>query len=203
MTLPPFILPADIAARLGQTFTPAQTAQAQAFAEDASAVIRDHIRQQVTAVVGATMDIEAPDGPWLTFPQRPVTLVTSVTVNSQPVENFTQIGDRLYRLYGWRWPSVQVIPPLALYGIKPLIHAVYNHGYAVVPDVIVAVCARMAMRAMDNPTGVSTGEGIDDYTGPRYAVSGTGCFLTDEDRKHLRRFRRGAFSVDMGTGFGG
>lgn len=199
MTLDPFAISDDIAVRLGQTFTTTQAAQAGAFCADASAVIRDYLRQDISAVVGDTMDIEAPDGPWLTLPQRPVTNVTSLAINGHVVGDFSQIGDRLYRLFGWRWPSVDTVPPLAIYGLKSTIHAVYDHGYSPVPDVIVAVCRRVVMRAMDNPLGASGGEAIDDYKAPSYSSAGTACWLSDEDKLSLRRFRRGAFSVELGS----
>ena len=203
MTLAPFALGQDIADRLGRTFTSAELTQAGAFCADASDLIRDYVRQDISAVTGDVMTREAPDGPWLELPQRPVTTVTTASINGHVVGDFSQIGDRLYRVFGWRWPSVDTIPPLAIYGLKSTLSVTYNHGYSPIPDVIVAVCRRMAMRAFINPTGLTSLEsGIDDWTNKvGYADRvGTGVALTDEDKLSLRRYRRGAFSVDLGSG---
>lgn len=186
----------DIASRLGVTFTTTEQAQADAFCGDATELIRDYCRQDITAATGITMDREAPDGPWFDLPQRPVTGVTSVAVNGQTVTDFSQIGDRLYRVYGWRWPSVDTIPPLAIYGLKSTVHVVYDAGYPEVPGVIHATCVRMVLRAMDNPTGLDQA-GIDDYT-PRFNDGRGGVFLTDDDKRAVRRYRRAAFSIDQG-----
>lgn len=202
-TLAPFAVGQDIADRLGRDFTTAELAQASAFCSDASDLIRDYIRQDISAVTGDVTTREAPDGPWLDLPQRPVNAVTSVAINGHVVADFSQIGDRLYRLFGWRWPSVDTIPPMAIYGLKSTLSVIYNHGYTPIPDVIVAVCRRMAMRAFINPTGVtSLEETIDDY-GNKVAYAdraGTGVNLTDDDRLSLRRYRRGAWSMDLGSG---
>jgi hypothetical protein len=197
VTLAPFAIASDIADRYGRALTPVELTQAGAYCLDASALIRDFLRQDVTAVAGDVMTREAPDGPWLDLPQRPVTAVASVVINGTVVGNFSQIGDRLYRVFGWRWPSVDTIPPMAIYGLKSTLKVTYDHGYAAVPPTIVAVCRRMALRALVNPVGV-TSEAIDDYK-VSYAGTGIGVVMTDDDRKSLRRFRRAAFSIDMGS----
>ena len=114
----PFAVADDVAVRLGVTLSAAESAQADAFCADASDLIREHCRQEFTAQTGVVVEREAPEGPWLDLPQRPVTNVQSAAVNGNTVTDFSQIGDRLYRVYGWRWPSVDTIPPLAIYGLK-------------------------------------------------------------------------------------
>jgi len=91
---------------------------------------------------------------------------------------------------------------MAIYGLKSTLSVTYDHGYSPVPDVIVAVCRRMALRAFLNPTGlISEDVAIDDYTRKvGYADrTGAGVTLTDEDKASLKRYRRGAFSVDLGS----
>lgn len=206
MTFAPFTIGQDIADRLGRTFTTAELAQANAFIADAADLIRDYLRQDVSAVIDDVMTREAPDGPWLELPQRPVTTVTSVSINGHVVGDYSQIGDRLYRVFGWRWPSVDTIPPMAIYGLKSTLSVTYDHGYATIPDVIATVCRRMALRAFINPTGVTSQEGSIDDFGTKVAYAdrvGAGVALTDDDKLSLRRFRRGAFSVDIGSGDSG
>jgi len=206
VTLTPFAIGQDIADRLGRTFTTAELAQADAFLADAADLIRDYLRQDISAVVGDVMTREAPDSPWLDLQQRPVTAVTSASINGHVIADFSQIGDRLYRVFGWRWPSVDTIPPMAIYGLKSTVSVTYDHGYAPIPDIIAAVCRRMALRAFLNPTGItSEANTIDDYTHKvGYAdKTGAGVTLTDEDKASLRRYRRGAFSVDLGSGDSG
>lgn len=201
MTLAPFASSLDVAIRLGRTLSASESSQVDAFLGDASAQIRDYCRQDLSYQTGLVFTVESPDGPWLELPQRPVNSVTSVAINGQAVGNYTQVGDRLYRVYGWAWPSVDVIPPMAVYGLMSTVTVTYDAGYSEVPQIIVSVCIGAAMRAFDNPMGVAR-EAIDDYSRelPAGAV-GTGAFLTDADMKRLRRYRRGAFSVDMGSGW--
>ena len=71
MTLAPFATADDVAVRLGQTFSTDDTAKVNALLDDASQMIRDFCRQDLTAQTGLSMTIESPDGPWLVLPQRP------------------------------------------------------------------------------------------------------------------------------------
>lgn len=206
MTLPPFATADAVAIRLGRTFTDVETEQVNAFLDDASWAIRDYCRQDISAQSYLNVTFASPDGPWLELPQRPVTAVSSVQVNGQDVAEWKQVGDRLYRPYGWAWPSVDVIPPLAPFGVLSTVTVTYDAGYATVPPVIAMVCINAAMRAFDNPTGVLR-ESIDDYTRDYSrgfsgdAPTGTGVFLDATDQRRLRRYRRGAFTVNMGTGY--
>lgn len=192
----PFAVADDVAVRLGVTFSAAEASQADAFCSDASDLIRDYCRQEFTATSGVVMEREAPEGPWLELPQRPVTGVTSVAVNGQTITDYSQIGDRLYRVYGWAWPSVDTIPPLAIYGLKSTVHVVYDAGFAEVPGPVFTTCLRMVMRAMDNPTGLDQANIDDSQT--RYNNGRGGVFLADEDKRSLRRYRRAAFTIPQG-----
>ena len=196
MTSVPFATAQEIADRLGVSFSTAEETQADAYCEDASDLIREYCRQELSLSTGLVMRREAPEGPWLDLPQRPVVSVSSVTVNGQAVTDYSQIGDRLYRVYGWAWPSVDTIPPMAIYGLKSIVEVTYDAGNATVPNAVAATCRRMVIRAMSNPTGVAR-ESIDDYTVQRLSDRG-GVFLDDDDKKALRRYRRGAFEVNMG-----
>lgn len=189
----------DIADRLGRTFTDTETTQVAALIADATAQIQDFTRQTILPVAGDTMTRESPDGPWLELPQRPVTVVTSVAVNGNTITDYSKIGDRLYRVYGWRWPSVDTIPPLAIYGLKSTVTVVYSHGYDPVPEPVAAVCRRMVMRALASGVSGLASEKIDDYQ-YQAAEPGAGVILTPADEKQLRRYRRPARSISLGSG---
>lgn len=204
MSLAPFATASDLAVRLGRTLSSTEQAQADAFCDDASGMIRDFCRQDINAQTGLAVTFESPDGPWLDLPQRPVTGVTSVAINGQVVTDFKKVGDRLYRVYGWAWPSIDVVPPLAIYTPVSTVTVTYDAGYNPIPQVIVSVCINAAMRAFDNPTGVLR-ESIDDYTRDFSrgfsgdAPTGTGVFLDAADQKRLRRYARRSFAVNIGT----
>lgn len=208
MTLAPFATWEAIATRLGRgsDFTANEQAQADAFLDDASWLIRDYCRQDINAQTDLTFTVESPEGPWLNIPQRPVTRIASVEVNGQVVDGWSQVGDRLYRVYGWRWPSVDTIPPLAIYGLMSTATVTYDAGYDPIPQVIATVCVNAAMRAFDNPTG-DLRESVDDYTRDKSRgfqgdqPTGVGVFLDLADQRRLRRYRRSAFMLPMGSGF--
>lgn len=198
MTLAPFATAADLAVRLGRTLTTDEAAQADAFLDDASWAIRDYCRQDINAQTGLTATFESPDGPWLDLPQRPVTALTSVAINGQVVTDFKQVGDRLYRVYGWAWPSIDVVPPMAIYAPVSTVTVTYDAGYNPLPQAIVSVCINAAMRAFSNPTGVLR-ESIDDYSRDFSGDAATGVLLDAIDQKRLRRYARRAFVIDMGS----
>ena len=188
-----FATAADLASLL--QVAAVDTSTADLLLDLATAAIQEHLRQDILAVTGDTFTVESPDGPWLTLPQRPVTNVNSVAVNGNTVTDYSKIGDRLYRVYGWRWPSVDTIPPLAIYGLKSTVTVDYDHGYATIPDIIRATCLRVAARAYSNPSGYIR-EQVDDYAYERPAT-GAGVYLDDDDRRAIKRYRRTSFAVSL------
>jgi hypothetical protein len=103
---------------------------------------------------------------------------------------------------GWRWDGLDIIRVAADTSVINLpedwyddveaypgtYRVVYSHGDAQVPDIVVAVVARMALRTLTAPTmaGGITGETIGPYT---YRTDGSGVgtavLMTDEDRREL------------------
>lgn len=199
MTLAPFATLAEVTTRLGQTLSAAQQAQVTAFLDDASGLIRDYCRQTITLVTDDTMTRESPEGPYLALPQVPLVSVTSVAINGQLVTDAKPDGNKLYRVYGWAWPSIDVIPPMALYGLLSTVTVVYTHGYATIPPPIATVCRQMVMRALTNLPGYKA-VSLDDYSAEVGGPVGYGVFLADADMRSLRRYRTAAYSIDIGTG---
>ena len=74
---------------------------------------------------------------------------------------------------------------------------VYDAGFAEIPGAVFSTCIRMVMRAMSNPTGLAR-ESIDDYTAQRTDDRGA-VYLAAEDRAALKRHRRSAFSISVGS----
>lgn len=75
-----------------------------------------------------------------------------------------------------------------------------------VPDVIQLVCRRMVMRALDvSSSGLPTGlDSVQNSAGPfgqtlqmQSGSTDGGAWLTKVDRKMLRRWRGGAFSIPL------
>lgn len=117
-----------------------------------------------------------PDDEWLVLPQRPVTAVTSVSINGLALTDFTRVRDRLYRYGGWRVAA----------RFPPFISVTYSHGGAVPAEVTGTVCA-LAAELLENPNGLAS-ETIDDYTW-RAAETGSAAdaALQDLVRTYARR----------------
>lgn len=78
-----FATVAELALRLGRTFTVEQEPQIEALLEDASTYLRDVIGQTVYPRQTVTFEAE---GPYIALPQAPVVSVDSVTRESVDVE---------------------------------------------------------------------------------------------------------------------
>lgn len=157
---------ADFANRLNVTFDTGQAAQAQALLDEASGLIRSVTGQTLSQVVGDVISREAPDGVWFDLPQRPVSRVAAVVVQTQTVTDFTVVGARLYRRAGWDnrrtmgswWPWFPQSEPY-------LVQVTYDHGYAADDDdyqLAKSACMVTAAQAVANPYGAQR-ESIDDY----------------------------------------
>lgn len=107
-------------------------------------------------------------GIWL--PYNRVISVDEVRINTAIVTGWTQIGNRLYRPYGFGG-----------YGspVPDLVEVDLTHGYATVPDDVKFAVLEMAGLLYDNPTGAMT-ESIDDYT-VRYDTTGKQTALSWRD----------------------
>jgi hypothetical protein len=184
----------DLSDRLGRPLTVAEEARASALLADASAKVRSYTKQNFTRTDDETVVVRAQQGE-IRLPQRPVIDVTAVVAIGAG-------GAPDVPVVGWRWDGLDIIRVAADTSVINLpedwyddveaypgtYRVVYSHGDAQVPDIVVAVGARMALRTLTAPTmaGGITGETIGPYT---YRTDGSGVgtavLMTDEDRREL------------------
>jgi hypothetical protein len=157
VALPPFATAADLAAATQRSeLDPAAADLALA---SASAVIRSWTRQSITQVIDDVVKLRVLHHSELVLPQRPVTSVSRVRVNSLTLLDWVLSGDRLLRTGGWRR-----LPGTTTYPDPGLVEVTYTHGYAEVPDEVRAVCLDLAAMTLTNPRGLRESErSIDDW----------------------------------------
>lgn len=120
----------DVEARLGRPLTVAETAKADAWLNDASALFVQRAIQQFE-VGESTVRLFPKDG-IVRLVQRPVIAVTSVEdINGQPVD-FT-------------WDGFQSLYDL---GTTLPLKVTYEHGSDIIPEAVVAVVAGMVARTL-------------------------------------------------------
>lgn len=171
---------------LGRTFAVgAELDQANMVLELASAFIQGWIRQTLVLVNNDVVRLTGRWDEYLELPQRPVVAVDLVKVDGTSLAatgDWELLGTALWRSTAWAGPQV-------------VVEVTYDHGYAVIPDDIVAVCLQLAARMLGNPAGVRQ-ESIGTYS-VAYGGDITGGFLNDADKTILRRYRRTAASVPI------
>lgn len=111
--------------------------------EYASDVVRAYTGQTITAVAADNVIVRLGDGD-LILPQRPVTAVTSISINGAALNvaeyRWTASGHVYRTPFGWYGYE------LPWYGLEATI--VYNHGYVTVPDWLVQIVASMVAEAL-------------------------------------------------------
>lgn len=132
---------ADIAAFLQVDIsTPDQIAAAERAVEEATAAIRNYTRQYLELVSGETITLDSKGWARLFLPELPVVSVAAVVEDGETltVDDDYKLGEHgiLHRTGGAKWAS----------GIQ-IIEVTYTHGYATLPDDIVAIATRAASRA--------------------------------------------------------
>ena len=162
--------------------------------DDASAVVRSYTGQDFTQAT-TTDRVQIKRG-WVRLPQRPVTAVSAVEDTNNNTLLFEWLnGDR-----------VQIQPNLNEFSHVPWqggikwVDVTYTHGYATVPDDIVAVVCQIAGRAYGTSPDASalSSEGLGSYsyaTGGA-AASGAAGMLAGE-RAVLDRYKRHARSTSI------
>lgn len=202
---------ADLEARLGRDLTDDEAARATALLTDASGLVRDFTRQDFTAVSGDTI-ILRPVGSLLRLPQRPVTAVTSVSAVAPD-------GTSTATMTGWSWDGRDKIdltfatfrpdwssPAWSDRAFPDTYQVVYDHGYATVPDVVVATVCAMVLRTLLSPsmTPGMVAERIGAYNYQLQqggGAAGASVVMTDADEKALCRYgprRAGTIGVEAG-----
>lgn len=184
---PPLATPADLNAYTGQDIPETQAGLALRLA---SGMVRRFTGQTITRVVDDTVVLRG-GWPVLYLPQRPVIVddthdlsVTELGDTGLPDLlladglTFTRCAEELARDCGVWADRVQVT---------------YSHGYASVPDDILAVVLDVASRSISNPTGLRS-VSIDDYS-RTFANETLGTSLTEPNRQALAAYRRTPRSV--------
>ncbi|MET9953511.1 hypothetical protein ABZ135_18440 [Streptomyces sp. NPDC006339] len=207
--MPDLAAVADLEARLGRPLTPDEQARAGALLADASALVRDFTRQEITPVTGDTLVLR-PVGVLLRLPQRPVTAVTSVSAVGPT-------GSVLGALSGWSWDGRDKVDlscvspagswPLSWTGPLPdTYQVIYDHGRATVPPGIVAVVCAMVLRTLLSPsmTAGMVAERIGAYNYQLQqgtGAAGASVVMTSADEKALARYgprRFGTIALEAG-----
>lgn len=196
----------DVEDRLGRDLTDTETGRTVAALRDASAVVRRYTRRTFTAET--TTQRLRPVGYTVRLLQRPVTAVTAVSVigdggTAIPIPAWAWDGGSELWVYG---DSEQVINlPEAIADLwayrTPMVEVTYTHGFAEIPDDVVAVVAGKAVVALSLPAsggGVMSSETADAYSYQLAGFARSGPLgLSQADREILNAYRPGARSIEL------
>ncbi|MGW7598120.1 hypothetical protein [Streptomyces antimycoticus] len=160
MALDPLATVADLEAR-GLTVEPSETQIVGVYLEVASAAVRDAAGSPISQTA-STITLEGGPDQRLRLPGPPVTAVSTVEVDGEPVTDWRLRSSALWRACGWS-------------GCEPSeVEVTYTHGLPTVPaDIVDLVCriaaaALVAYRAEDGGTGLAAqdvrAERIGDYS---------------------------------------
>lgn len=144
----------------------------------ATAAVQRAARQRLVQVAGDTVERVGTPSPWLTLPQRPVTAVTSVTLDGAAVTDFVAYSSQLWRAAGWQ---------LCGTGRPTKVVVVYDHGWPAEDQQLQTARGytfALAAPVYDNPT-LAEALAIDDYRAS-YGQSGSRVGLSRQDRDELR-----------------
>lgn len=179
----------DVELRLGRSFTASEELRIGTLVTDASASIRNYMRQEVTQAT-TTIPLKVHNGR-IRLPQRPVNAVTAVAnVNgSGPVfyqwwgDDLIYVGANVLDSFGWEpWRN----------GIAALT-VTYDHGYAVVPDDIIGIGCSKVLRALGHEpadAGIAS-ESIAGYSYTLGSAAAAGAFgFLQAERDVLDAYQR-------------
>lgn len=195
--MPAFAEVSDVEALLGP-LTSVERRQVRLHLDLVSDAMRGVMGQTIT-VGSSTVELS---GTWdrvLRLPERPVTAVTSVTVNGVELlegTGWTLTPRGLRRGTVAQWGEYTGTPG-AVGGTVPnwggpdtTIGVDYTHGYTVVPGDLKAVCLGSMERRLSTPAGVRS-ETLEDYqvTYMSEAAMAGPVSFTDDDRRILGRYQ--------------
>lgn len=215
MTFAALATSSDVAAALGRPLTAFESSNVSRLLELASAVVRRYTRQTINQVVN---DVVVLPGNWsasLVLPERPVTSVSSVTINGSAVTQYVIIDDTLFMGsgsfmpdYGVSGGSVLDGPAGSLYGQnfsgvswqgpQAQISVTYTHGYAVIPDDIANEVAGMVAVQMATETGIIR-EKIGGYEVGYARTDGGAITLSDTAKSVLNFYRKRSTTISVAT----
>lgn len=158
--------PEDLATLIGLVWDDldaGQRASLTMLVEIGTAVVQAEPQQRIVAVEDDTAELLGDTQSWLDLPQRPVTAVTSVTLDGESVTDWTRFGSRLWRACGW---AASACAPST-------VGVVYSHGYADGDQGLQlgrGATLSVVRESAANP-GAATSLKIDDYAETYSAVS--------------------------------
>lgn len=135
-----FCTQADVEALLQVSIsTPAQIASCARAIAEATEAIRNYCDQYIELVANDVYTFDVPTLRYNLFlPELPVVSIASVVEDGETLtvtDDYKLANDGVLVRVGGRWPI----------GIQ-IVQVTYTHGYATIPDDIVAVCTRAAAR---------------------------------------------------------
>lgn len=162
----------ELADYLQVDFEPEDRVRAHRLLETASGIIQRAARQVFEQVLNDSVILTPTGTDLLMLPELPVTDVHSVTVQGTAMD----AGQYLWTASGLLYASTLN----AVWSKQTTV--VYDHGFTIIPDDIVAITIALAGRAWQNPRGVLS-EQIGTYSA-RYPNDRSGLILLP-DEKHL------------------
>lgn len=187
-----FATNAELAVRLGLTFTQAEQTRADTLLQLASGLIQDETKQTIALVSNDNLTLPSTFEDRVRLPERPVVSVASVSIDGvalqSPLEyyleadslvraNWSMLAERHFFASAGGWGG-----PLRALSI------VYTHGYSVIPPVVKAVCMEAVVRVWVNPGAVieeRVGNVMTMYSMRSGTETPTGLLLTDGEVKKL------------------
>ena len=194
-TLPPLAQSSDVTARLPATLT-VPPDRMTALIADASAVVRSYTKQQFTQ--SQTTERIRPVGYRIKLPQKPVISVDSLSLilsNSNPVAFPGFWWDGSDEVWLLNENQVINLAEELMYALRyetPVALIEYTHGYATVPDDVLAVVCSMITRTLTAPgLGGVVSEGVGEYSYRLSDAAAQGALtLTDSEKGVLSSYRR-------------
>ncbi len=154
--------PQDLASLLQKDL---DAATATLLVEISTAAVQATVGQRLVQVADDSIVLLGDTGSWLVLPQRPVTAVTSVTLDGAAVTDWVRFGARLFRRDGWA----------ACASEPSTVEVVCSHGYppgAQELQLARGACLSIIRDWYDNPSS-TTSVKIDDYAETFSAMAAT------------------------------
>lgn len=186
-----FATNADLAARLGITLTTAEQTRADLLLDQASGLIRQSTKQNISKVTGDTWVTRGVWGNRLLAPERPIIQVSSVTAQflngtTYTLDPITYFVDR-DELVRYDWPLSFTVGNGWL-GPGWKITVTYDHGYDLAASPVprqLALCKTVALevvaRCWVNPEAAT----MEMIGGVQTMYPAVGMMLTDEEEEDL------------------
>jgi hypothetical protein len=159
----------------------------------AEGLVRGYCRQTISEVsTTAVLPVQLGDaGYYVDLPERPVSTVTTVEVNGTAYAAGVD-----YQVDGSRIWLADVTSSADDFAPVDTAEVTYTHGWAAIPDDVIAVTLSVSGRVYDNPRGMRM-ESVEGYTYTRGGAGDDilGATLSREERAVLNRYRVTAAAV--------